>query len=508
MIAEYLDRPFVISQLRDQRGFLIKLRKLVAKKDKATLASLKKNKIKPAQIDLAIAELARALALAKKDKSHADGAPFIPRDAVTCSLQAGLTQLASRKGKVRARKDLEPASTKRRAVKSPSGEKGPQTAARLELKEKPGAHASAESLRRAAFVEGDDVHYGLDGFFAKFGALFTRRRKFNKNPARTAKSSKPLRLFIFGDWGTGLPLANAVTQRIGEQIAEGGSDRAHHVIHLGDVYYVGKEDEYIERVFPSWPVAMSDRKKVGSWSLNGNHDMYEGGHGYFDTLLAEPRFLTWHADSAGQPSSFFLIEDGNWQVFGLDTSWNAPSAGKAIFGKPTLKDAGGMNGFITEEQAEWMAQVRNPAKGCILLTHHQPAASRTSEKQHADQTIALLQKAKVYHTIDAWLWGHEHRAVVFRPKIEREDLRLANAPEFCACIGHGGVPVTDKNFEATTTIADVLWQEDGEGLVRPYYEDEKVMPFGFARIETEAGKFDFRIFDHDGNERYAFVFTR
>ena len=27
-----------------------------------------------------------------------------------------------------------------------------------------------------------------------------------------------------------------------------------------------------------------------SWALNGNHDMYSGGWGYFDHLLADERF--------------------------------------------------------------------------------------------------------------------------------------------------------------------------------------------------------------------------
>ena len=95
-----------------------------------------------------------------------------------------------------------------------------------------------------------------------------------------------------------------------------------------------------------------------------------------------------------------------------------------------------------EEQVQWMAAKRNAAKGCILLTHHQPASSRASEAQHADEAVAMLEKAGVYPQIDAWLWGHEHRCVIFKPKGGRKNPALKKAPGFCACLGNGGVPVT------------------------------------------------------------------
>ena len=509
MIAEYLDRKLVLQQLGTQRDFLVKLRKLAGKKDRETLAALRRNKITVAQLDRAIAALKTALAAAKKDRQHPAGSPFIPRDPVTCGMQAGLTQLATEHGKTEARAAKKSAAPARRAAPGVKRAKAADTSPPLKLKRRPGVPATAAELRRAAFVEGDDFHYGVDGFFAKFGALFKKKRPFNNTAARVVSSPKPLRLYVFGDWGTGLPLADAVRRRIEEQVAAAADGtRAQHVIHLGDVYYVGDAEEYIERVFPFWPVPPNRWKQVGSWSLNGNHDMYNGGHGYFDTLLANDPFRAWHADAAGKPSSFFLIEDAHWQVFGLDTSWNTPPLSAVPFGQPTKEDYGGMNGIITNEQATWMAAKRNRAKGCILLTHHQPAASRTSEKQHADETVALLRKVKVYDSIDAWIWGHEHRAVVFRPRAARTDARLKGAPDFCACIGHGGVPVTDKNFEADKTIADVLWQEDGRGVTRPVYEKESVMPFGFARLETRSGAFDFRVFDHDGNPRYATTVNR
>jgi len=251
-----------------------------------------------------------------------------------------------------------------------------------------------------------------------------------------------------------------------------------------------------------------EKDEIGSWSLNGNHDMYVGGYGYFDKLLRDGRFLRWHRDASGEPSSFFVIEDADWQFFGLDTAWNIPSLASAIFGDQTLEDYGGQNGILTKEQVKWMAGRRDASKGCVLLTHHQPASSRTSEKQHADEAVKLLKKEGVYAQIDAWLWGHEHRCVVFEPKAERITPRLADAPEFCACIGHGGIPVTAKNFEKSKMISDVAWEEDRLDATSPMYEGERIVPFGFARIDTAPGTLDIRIFDHGGSERYQTTFTR
>ena len=482
------------------------LKKRAQHRDKEVLAKLRALGITLSQIDRVIEAMDDALARAKNDKKHPQGAPYIPRDPVTCGLQAGLTRISLEHGLVEANPHAAETGPSRRSLIRGQGPPSPAIdatpALRLRKKVRDGVKArQALGGTRAPFIEGEDPLYALDGFKAKFGSLFTRRRAFNSRPARTASTDKSLTLFVFGDWGTGLGPATEVTKRIGEQLRTSEGDRQLHVIHLGDVYYVGESDEYAERVLPYWPEPAVRSKVIGSWSLNGNHDMYSGGHGYFDAFLRQDFMLRWHGDERGEPSSFFLIEDRDWQVFGLDTSWNLPSLGSAIFGEPTLKDYGGQNGLLTREQVKWMAGQRNLAKGCILLTHHQPAASRTSESQHADDAVAMLKSARIYSLIDAWIWGHEHRCVVFKPRAERMTRRLKDAPDFCACLGNAGVPVTQKNFEANSRILDVLWEEDRlDG--GPRYEGQRVLPFGFGRIDTRPGAFTFRIFDHTGQQRY------
>ena len=465
---------------------------------------MRKNHVTKPRLTRAIAALDDALAKAELDHDHGQGDPFIPSDPITCTVQAGLTEIAIEAGKVWEN----------------AAEPSPLTGrVRGFIGETPAADTSAPlRLRRTRepFIEGDPFHHGdplyaLDGFMAKFGSLFARRHNFNSHPAKVAATSKPLSVFLFGDWGTGLPLAREVAKRISEQLAAADGKRQQHVIHLGDVYYGGEAKEYETRAIPFWPQAARATKGIGSWSLNANHDMYSGGKGYFETLLRQDFLLRWHADKDGKPSSFFLIEEKHWQIFGLDTAWNLPSLGSTIFGTPTKEDYAGQNGRITASQAKWMARVRNPAKGCILLTHHQPASSRNTDPHdkhavHSDQAVEMLKDAGVYRQIDAWIWGHEHRCVVFKPKANRVVAKLKDAPDFCACLGSAGVPVTKRNFAGADKNPDVLWQEDRFDVA--VYENLPVLPFGFGRIDTAPGSFLFRIFDHTGQERYVFDFTR
>lgn len=528
MISDYLDQSYVLAQARAQRDWLEDLARQVRAKDERALAALRRYDVTLKEITRAIDALDASLAADARRKPGTETA-FIPSDPVLCGLQTGLTTLADQQANTMA-SDVSAGTTKtsgtrgkssgaaapptpggRKRRKLPAGAVDTSATERLKRRSPAGAAPTdGGAITKAAFVEGDDIHYGLDGFKAKFGALFAGRHAFNSQPARIARSNKPLRLFVFGDWGTGLPLAQQVTARVREQLADSDGTRQQHVVHLGDVYYVGEAQEYVERVLAShlWPVSGEDRDRIGSWSLNGNHDMYAGGHGYFEVLLTDRRFLRWHRDAAGKPSSFFLIEDADWQFFGLDTSWNLPSLTNAVFGSPTLKDYGGQNGILNAEQATWMAQQRDMAKGCVLLTHHQPASSRTHEGQHADEAVRALKKAGVYESIDAWLWGHEHRAVVFKPKEQRTTPRLADAPGFCACLGHGGVPVTAENFARDKRIADVRWEEDRLDATSPVYEGERILPFGFARIDTLPGTLDLRIFDHAGTERFQTLVRR
>jgi hypothetical protein len=153
------------------------------------------------------------------------------------------------------------------------------------------------------------------------------------------------RLVLVGDWASGVKRARKVSDQIRDQLKpEKAGDRDCHVIHLGDVYYAGRTFEYDARMGAVWPVDEADPVKIGSWCLNGNHDMFSGGKPLFDFLASDRRFQRQNG------CTYFALENKEWLIFGLDTAYESEGM---------KGDAGG----LAAPQAEWMMkQIRRAPK--------------------------------------------------------------------------------------------------------------------------------------------------
>jgi hypothetical protein len=130
-----------------------------------------------------------------------------------------------------------------------------------------------------------------------------------------------VKICIAGDWGTGTDEARIVAAAMEKADAD-------FTIHLGDVYYVGdsnevKENFLGEKTSPYAPVKWPIGAK-GSFALNGNHEMYADGNGYWKMVLPrmglKERGSEW---GAGQWASFFCLENKHWRIIGLDTGYNS-----------------------------------------------------------------------------------------------------------------------------------------------------------------------------------------
>jgi hypothetical protein len=299
-------------------------------------------------------------------------------------------------------------------------------------------------------------------------ALLEGRPEFPNEPAPPAPLAANARVIVVGDWGTGLPGAVQVGQQMRAVLESTERGRECHLIHLGDVYYSGWPEEYRDRFLRYWPVDR-DNQSVLSWSLSGNHDMYSGGHGYFDVLLRDPRFRGHRLpDGANhQCSSHFSLENDHWQLLGLDTGY--------------------LDHDLAGDQGKWVAQKLRPDRKTMLLTHHQPFSSF---EQVQAPMLAKLQPAFEMRAIDAWLWGHEHRAIVY----ERKD---ASYLDFGACIGHGGVPVLMQGVEVEAH-PKVVWASKE-------FEDREGDPWalhGFAILDFNDAALHIRFVDQHGHANY------
>ena len=298
---------------------------------------------------------------------------------------------------------------------------------------------------------------------------------FNPAPAEH-QVSDTARIILVGDWGTGLRRARDVATCMGQEVAQAlAAGREAHVVHLGDVYYSGLPGEDRRRFLDCWPVTVAQAGSgVTSWSLNGNHDMYSGGFGYFGTLLGDPRFAAQRSPD-GQPTSFFRLSSPSWDFVGLDTSWNSDVMSR------------GEIGVLQDPQAGYVARVagESPRK-LVLLSHHQ----LTSAYDKADLGPELggkLAPVLSGNRVTGWWWGHEHRAMAYKPY---------GGVRYPRCLGNGGVPVLvdPPMTPAVRQVADwdsrrYVWS----GL-------QRWTRFGFAVLDLAGDRLTVRYRDDDGTQ--------
>jgi hypothetical protein len=251
--------------------------------------------------------------------------------------------------------------------------------------------------------------------------LLRRKHPFRDEPAPPFTIADNARLLVVGDWGSGLPRAQSVaTVMRGVLDESAAANIEQHVVHLGDVYYSGWKREYEKRFLPYWPVRQGEASRITSWALNSNHDMYSGGHGFYDTLLSDPRF------ALQRQSSFFSLVNAHWRILGLDTAWE------------TERLHGSQPRWL-EEQVD---EAHRAGQKVMLLSHHPMFSAYDHPSPKLEQDVApVLADGGV----DVWLWGHEHRLMTYQA---HEYVRHAR------CIGHGGVPV-------------YMWRGDNDALPTP-----------------------------------------
>jgi hypothetical protein len=325
----------------------------------------------------------------------------------------------------------------------------------------PGGPVATEVLSLKAPEEGDDFGPSSPEWPIHIAEALVERTLRGRHDFVETKSppegklENKTRILLVGDWGTGGPSAKAVSMYMRKEI-----DSAKvpvHVVHLGDIYYSGENWEAEERFLDHWPVRKDEAKSIGSWSVPGNHDMYSGGYGFYDVVLADERFAC-QRDADAQRVSYFRLHNDHWQILGLDTSWD-----------DHLIPYGGHSGFLKDPQADWIAtSVRERGKRKTMLLSHHQLYSTHEDKVHGN-VAEKLKAAFAEGGIDAWFWGHEHRCMPFR---RHEEVRYA------ACVGHGAMPEPAGHAKPD----DGLWEYD-KG--HPDADGDQWRWCGFARLDLD-----------------------
>ncbi|MEO7653635.1 MAG: metallophosphoesterase, partial [Bryobacteraceae bacterium] len=242
---------------------------------------------------------------------------------------------------------------------------------------------------------GFEVRFSEQDWLGWAASIFTWWGKivphsFVEPPPGVEAIPNSFRISMLGDWGTGLYGAPFCARSI-------EADPPDLVLHLGDVYYSGTRAEVQERFLALWPNVPGAMHRA----LNGNHEMYTGGHSYFDDIL--PRF--------GQAASCFALQNDFWTLIGLDSAYEDHS--------------------LHESQIPWLTSVLAGAgdRKIVLFSHHQPFSLLEDQGPAlAGRLREVLESRRIY----AWYWGHEHRCVLYDPH-PRWGLRGR-------CAGHSGFP--------------------------------------------------------------------
>lgn len=282
----------------------------------------------------------------------------------------------------------------------------------------------AEQLRNAPVVEGPngpEVQFDSKDILGWASSLFNWLKGIHKHSF--VEQSDPVmaigsnyRMAVLGDWGTGLYGAPACKTSIE---TDGKFDA---LLHLGDVYYSGAKDEVKERFLDVWPVVPGALNRA----LNSNHEMYAGGHAYFEMTL--PKFQ--------QTASYFALQNDYWLLAGLDTGYLEHD----LFGN----------------QSQWLMDLVEQAgqRRVVLFSHHQPFSLFESNGAKLIKQLAPLLDAK---KIFAWYWGHEHRCVIY----DQHPIWGLHG----RCIGHSGFPYFRDKLPGPTSDEEHWVHCEGRNMV-------------------------------------------
>ncbi|HKP74878.1 MAG TPA: metallophosphoesterase [Longimicrobiaceae bacterium] len=320
--------------------------------------------------------------------------------------------------------------------------------------------------------------------------MFKRTRTLPKYPAGdTGRYRMPdtVTIGLAADWGTGTDSAYAVAREIA------GRD-PHITIHMGDVYYSGTAKEYSNYLLApgcwprgSLPTPGENGEAAGTWVLNGNHEMYSSGEGYFDVALPLLK----------QTSSYFCLENAHWRIVALDTGYHCSRGIKKLFGDTTR---------LPDATVDWLKGIMDPGdeRPVILLSHHQWFSA--FEKGYATLGRQLLPHLGRVHL---WFWGHEHKLAGYEAYAPE-----GKTPVRARCIGHGGMPIElgwspKKQFPAPLVFSDQRVCARNCDQVRGAFArhdsadakpDSQLGYCGFAVLRLDGGSLTVTYVDEDGTE--------
>jgi hypothetical protein len=360
---------------------------------------------------------------------------------------------------------------------------------------------------------GDDVDVAaetLEILLSNVWRFVHGKHRFCQTPA-DVELEDDARLVIVSDWGSGRDAARRVAGAMRARVDQGiEQHRPVHVVHLGDNYYSGTQEEARRNILGLWPVRPDEADEIGSWCLMGNHDMYSGGDGFFETVLGDPRFKR-QVSPDGERTSWFRLRTSateGWTVAGLDTAWHDPLI-EFTHGNFT---GFGLVGHLEDPQADVLTQwAREDDRRLLVLSHHQLFTRYDSRQDVGERMLAKLRACLHDPGVDVWFWGHEHDCLAYRPYLGvgaaraighgalQYAVRRDDAP---AMPGHPEVvgPPEGEPGDGSDGRAPIAWDYRGSW---PGDDGRLWLKNGFAVVDLDGGRLAVTYVDDENGEYFT-----
>ena len=217
---------------------------------------------------------------------------------------------------------------------------------------------------------------------------------------------KDLEIALFSDFGTGY----YHSKYIAKQLRDG---KYPYAIHLGDVYYAGKQKEFDDYFIKELDPILDN---TSLFTLNSNHEMYAGSFPYFKYMLKRM-----NRSNQLQRGSYFCIRNSKFQIIGIDTDYHEGSR------------------YNFQKLRDWLQTRLIEGRGSnlinILISANEPYEH---DKENTTGLFDDLRKFVVTDKrVDLWFWGNVHYCALY----DRSD----KFPFIGSCIGHGGYPYYTQN---------------------------------------------------------------
>ena len=259
---------------------------------------------------------------------------------------------------------------------------------------------------------------------------------FGKTPVITNITGQAsLTIAIMGDWGTGNRYSDegfAPPSQLVKTAITALNPAPDITLHLGDVYYAGLPNEEMNKMLKLFP-----KSRLANFTLNSNHEMYDGANGYFNMALSNTLF-----QKTQNNTSYFAVTFGNWVIIGLDTAYYDTSK---MYMDGALYDAAQLK-FIKDLKISSTQKI-------ILMTHHtglNAAGTALTPPTFDGTSIKKPLFTQVYNALgrypDYWYYGHIHNGIVYNNLSKAGEYKCpsGSSPQL-RCVGHAAIPFGKGN---------------------------------------------------------------